>query len=82
MRIILYILIILLYALIFCLLIYQYYKKYRIEYYKNTISNVKCSVFILNYNRPNNVYKQIDYLLNNEYVNEIIDEINLLSIGF
>ena len=75
MRIILYILIILLYALIFCLLIYQYYKKYRIEYYKNTISNVKCSVFILNYNRPNNVYKQIDYLLNNEYVNEIIDEI-------
>jgi GR25 family glycosyltransferase involved in LPS biosynthesis len=34
--------------------------------------NKKCSVYILNYNRPHNVYKQIDALINNEYIDEII----------
>ena len=34
--------------------------------------NKKCSVYILNYNRPRNVYKQLDALINNKYIDEII----------
>lgn len=34
--------------------------------------NKKCSVYILNYNRPHNVYKQLDVLINNVYIDEII----------
>jgi GR25 family glycosyltransferase involved in LPS biosynthesis len=49
----------------------------RIEIIKNNYNklftkNKKCSVYILNYNRPHNVYKQINALINNKYVDEII----------
>ena len=39
---------------------------------KQSLNNIKCSVFILNYNRPHNIYKQIEFLRDNPYINEII----------
>ena len=44
-------------------------KQKRKEY---ILKNIKCSVFILNYNRPHNIYKQLDQLVKNKYIDEII----------
>ena len=39
---------------------------------KNTIKNIKISVYILNFKRPHNISIQIDSLINNPYIDEII----------
>lgn len=73
-------------CLIFLLFLFyminRYYKRYQTnnlcsyeyETKRNTlyINGVRCSVFILNYNRPHNVYKQIDKLVDNVFIQEII----------
>jgi len=46
--------------------------KYTPQEFRALPKHVKCSVHILNYMRPHNIYKQIKYLENIPYIEEII----------